>query len=372
MRVEKISLSAFRNLEDGEISFSPGINFLLGDNAQGKTNILEALYLFARGKSFRGAPEGEMIRFGESAFREEVTYLTGQRKETLFYASNGKERVRRRNGIPLARQSEMIGHLKAVFFCPDDLQLIKGAPSLRRRFMDVAISQCFPVYLDLYSRYNRYLEERNSLLRSLQKGKDSAEIKEQIAVFSEGLSLYAAEIWEYRRKYAVSLAEKAKEILYELSGEKEEMCVFYRSDIEEDKTKNEAKEIYRRIFSAQLDREVNAGTTLWGIHRDDLNVSINGKNARDFASQGQQRSAVLSFKLAEGKISAALCGEEPVYLFDDVLSELDDGRKSFLLTGLKNVQFIVTGCDKKILGNDERIQRSVSFLSVKEGKVTPL
>lgn len=371
MRIEKLSLFSFRNLEDGEISFSPGINFLLGDNAQGKTNVLEAIYLFARGKSFRGAPDGEMIRFGGGAFREELTYRTGERRESLSYAFSGRERVRRRNGVSLTRQSEMIGHFKAVLFCPDDLQLVKGAPSLRRRFMDVAIAQCFPVYIDLYSRYNRYLEERNSLLRMGQKGNREQHLTEQLAVYSEGLALYAAKIWEYRQKYAGSLAEKAKDILFSLSGGREELCVSYRTDIGEEKTVKEAEEIYRRLFTEGVEREFAAGTTLHGIHRDDLTFSINGKNARDFASQGQQRSAVLACKLAEGKISAALGGEEPVYLFDDVLSELDDSRKAFLLTGLKDVQLIVTGCDKKMLGKEEGLSQSVHFLSVRGGEVRP-
>lgn len=367
MRAKKLSLCGFRNLEGGEICFEPGMNFLLGDNAQGKTNLLESLYLFARGKSFRGAKDEELVRFGEKGFRQELVFETKEREEKLFYAFCDKERVRRRNGMPLSRQSELIGHFRAVLFCPDDLQLMKGSPTQRRRFMDVAIAQCYPVYVDAFSLYNRYLTQRNSLLKQCQKSGLTSALSMQLSVFGEGLAKAAADIWEYRRDYCALLSVEAKEAMLRLSSERELMQLCYLSDIKNATTKQEALEEYRLLFSSFLQREQLAGVTLHGIHRDDIQIQINGKDARDYASQGQQRSAVLSLKLAEGSISAKLCGEEPVYLFDDVLSELDDGRKKLLLDGMNNTQFIVSGCDKAILG--ERDLAHVNFMRVSQGKI---
>ena len=155
MKAKNLSLSGFRNIENANLSFSPEITFLLGDNAQGKTNVLEALYLFARGKSFRGATDKEITRFTGNGYALNLTYEKEDREESLFVSSFGREKIRKKNGILLEKQSELIGKFRAVLFSPDDLQMVKGAPSERRRFLDIAISQCYPVYLSLYARYQK-------------------------------------------------------------------------------------------------------------------------------------------------------------------------------------------------------------------------
>ncbi|MBQ8907418.1 MAG: DNA replication/repair protein RecF [Clostridia bacterium] len=367
MRVKKITLSSFRNIDYAEIPFKEGMNFLLGGNAQGKTNILEGIYLFARGKSFRLSKDAELIKFGAGGFSAELVFEGKEREERLAYRFDGKTREKRKNGVLLERTADMLGHFRAVLFYPDHLQLVKGSPSERRRFLDVAISQCYPVYLSLYTRYAKYLSERNSLLKLAQKGNGGYDFEAQIAVYSDLLASLAAELRLYREEYAKKLSVYAKDLLYTLSGEKESLSLTYHSDTpyEEGLDKAALTERYKTALSSSLPREIGAGSTLFGVHRDDLVFYLNGKDARDFASQGQQRSLVLVLKLAEGKISEALFGDTPVYLFDDVLSELDEERKKFLLEGVGSAQFIFTGCDRASVKD-----APVHFIEVENGEVT--
>ena len=366
MKAKQISLSGFRNIEEAKVSFSPDITFLLGNNAQGKTNILEALYLFARGKSFRGATDKEMTSFGKDGYSLSLTYEKKDRKEELFVSAFGREKIRKRNGILLEKQSELVGSFRAVMFSPDDLQMVKGAPSERRRFLDVAISQCYPVYLSIYAAYKKNLDERNALLKAMQKGFFYDE--DMLSVYSEKLSIYASEIYLYRKAYVERLAEKAKDVVKELSSGRESLSLYYRSDMDRfgDETEDKALlcERYRRVFSMHTDRERAAGMTLFGIHRDELDIFISGISAKDFGSQGQQRSAVLALKMAEGMVSGDITEERPVYLFDDVLSELDEGRRRFLLSGMRDCQFVVTGCEMGVLGE---ISEGVKVISVSGG-----
>ena len=170
MKVKKLTLYNYRNISSAELTFSGEMNFLLGDNAQGKTNALEAIYLFARGKSFRGASDSELTAFGQSGYSVSLTFEKNDREETLFCSYTKKEKIRKRNGVLLEKQSELLGSFRAVLFSPDDLMMIKGSPAERRRFLDVAIAQCYPVYLSLYSAYNKSLEQRNALLKQRKEG----------------------------------------------------------------------------------------------------------------------------------------------------------------------------------------------------------
>ena len=343
MLLTRLRAENYRNIETVDISFEKGVNLLFGDNAQGKTNALECIYCFARGKSFRGAADADLVRFGERGFFSEISFLNKEREQTLSYRFRDGERKRERNGVSLLKQSDMIGHFRAVLFYPEHLQLIKGGPCERRGFLNIAISQCYPVYLKLYADYMRILENRNCLLRLSQKGfpSDAAELSS----WSEALAGAAAEIHFYRKQYVSSLEEYAKYLLRDLSGEKEALSLAYESDTKGDSVK-ELQIAYQRRFSEQIAREIAAGCTLSGIHRDDLAVSLNGVSARGFASQGQQRSIVLSLKLAEGEVSKRITGEYPVFLFDDVLSELDERRRAYVLSDPGERQFILTACEK--------------------------
>ena len=379
MKVKELELFSFRNINEAHVRLSDGMNFLIGENAQGKTNALEAIYLFARGKSFRGASDAEMISFGKDCFSARLVFETREREEELFYGCSKKEKVRKRNGVLLERQAELLGHFRAVLFSPDHLQMIKGAPSERRRFLDVAISQCYPAYLGLYARYLKLLENRNALLKDMQKGRDADE--NALLAFSERMAQAAAEIYLYRRKYVIRLSRHAADIMRELSRGKEEMKLSYQSDLgfmphmkegeeigEDDlPTQSEVEDGYRMLLCGSFMKEALTGSSLYGVHRDELQIYLSGIKAREYGSQGQQRSAVLSLKMAEGRISEEIAGDAPVYLFDDVLSELDEGRRDFLLHGMKGYQFIVTGCEKGVLGAHAE---DVHFIDVKDGVFT--
>ncbi len=333
----------YRNIERADISFERGVNLLFGENAQGKTNALESIYSFARGKSFRGTADADLVRFGAEGFKTEISFLNKEREQTLSYRFFGGERRRERNGVPLTKQTDMIGHFRAVLFYPEHLQLIKGGPSERRSFLNIAISQCYPVYLRRYAEYTRILENRNCLLKLAQKGMpcDAAELES----WSAAAAAAAADIHLYRIKYISSLQKYADPLLHDLSGKKEAISLSYESDTNGD-SREELYEAYIKNFNGSLQREIAAGCSLFGVHRDDLSVMINGISARSFASQGQQRSIVLALKLAEGEVSKEITGEYPVFLFDDVLSELDEKRRAYVLSDPGERQFIITACEK--------------------------
>ena len=367
MTVKELTLFNYRNIPYAKIPFKEGMNFLLGENAQGKTNALEAIYLFSRGKSFRGANDNELLSYGEDAFSLSLSFTKRDREETLFYGYGKKEkaeRVRKRNGILLNSQSELLGSFRAVLFSPDHLQMVKGSPSERRSFLNIAAAGAYPVYLSLYARYARILEQRNALLKDIQK---SGRKIDELSVWNEKIADAAAEIYLYRKEYIERLNIAASSFIKEISDEKETLSLIYQSDIsdfEGIEDKKSAAFAYLRVFSSQTEKEIALGTSQSGVHRDDILMLLNGKSARDFASQGQQRSIVLAMKMAEGDIIRQISAEEPVYLFDDVLSELDEGRRKFLLSGRGEAQFIVTGCEKSILGE---YADGVNFIKVENG-----
>ncbi len=365
MTVKELELTSYRNIPYAKIPLKEGINFFLGDNAQGKTNALEAIYLFARGKSFRGALDAQIVPFEGDFYSVRLTFSRADRDEELFYSFSKEERVRKRNGILLEKQSDMIGSFRAVLFSPEHLQMVKGSPHERRQFLNVAISQCYPVYLSLYSRYDKLLSHRNACLKDLQKGKEGAD-RSMLRVFSEQLASLASEIFLYRRDYVLHLYESASRFLTDISDGKERLTLTYESDITSlpNETQKEAEASYKMVFLSSLEREIAFGSSLFGVQRDDLGIRINGKSAREYGSQGQQRSVVLALKMAEGEISRILSGDEPVYLFDDVLSELDEDRRAYLLSGMRDKQLIVTGCEKGILGESTE---DVHFIHVKDG-----
>ncbi len=344
MRVKRFSAENFRNIKKCDILFSDGINLLHGKNAQGKTNALEGIYIFSRGKSFRAIDEKELIRDGTEGFRIFLEFEDKYGEESLEYSLIGKERRRKKNGYKINKVTEMIGSFKTVLFSPDDLTIVKDGPERRRDFINIAVSQCYPSYIKLYSDYKKALENRNCILKNAKAGLYFS--KEELYSWSETLAEYASHIYKYREDYIKNLSSFANEFQSDISSGKERLSLFYKSGIEEDAV--DIKNKYIKIFTSDFERECAAGVTLHGPHRDDIEIKINGKNARVYASQGQQRSAVLSLKLAEGEVNREICGEYPVYLLDDVMSELDEKRRAFVLGGIKEKQVIITSCE-----NDE-------------------
>ena len=336
----------FRNIEKCNIEFSAGVNLLIGNNAQGKTNAVEGINIFSRGKSFRGSDEKDLIKFGCEGFKIGIEYENKDGDTSLEYAVFGKERQRKKNGYKINKISEMIGSFRSVIFFPDNLRIIKDGPEERRNFINAAISQCYPEYIKYYSDFKNALENRNCILKFASKGffVDENEIKS----WSLSLAEYASFIYIFRRDYINRLKIYAKEIMKEISDGKEELLISYVSDIEdgENKTREQIREAYIELMRREIEKEKSAGVSLFGPHRENLDIKINGVSARSYSSQGQIRSAVLSLKLAEGDIIKELFKEYPVFIFDDVLSELDEKRRKYIFDGVSDRQIIITACEE--------------------------
>ena len=352
MIIKKLKAESFRNIKSCDLDFNPGVNMLYGNNAQGKTNAVEAMYIFARGKSFRAREDKELIKFGEEGFRIYIEYEDKSGINSLEYSYFAKERRRKKNGYKIDGVKEMIGNFKAVLFYPDDLSLVKESPEKRRDFLNVAISQCYKSYVSYYYNYKKALENRNCLLKFSSKGIYVDE--NELISWSQYMAEYAAHIYMMRREYVEKLKIYSKRIMEEISEGKEILDIFYKSDLKNEISDlNLVKEEYKKILTADIEREKLVGTSLFGVHRDDLDININGVSARIFASQGQQRSIVLSLKLGEGEVNKDVCGEYPVFLFDDVLSELDEKRKKYIFNGIEKRQIIITSCEEdKNMGED--------------------
>ena len=352
MQCKNIQVENFRNIEEASVAFSPGVNLLLGDNAQGKTNLLEAISLMAIGKSFRGVRDNDLIRFGESRATVTLDYCDHIRDMRLTATlMAGRKRRMEQNGLPVAKMSELIGGLRVVLFCPEHLSIIKSGPELRRNFLDVAISQLKPVYMSSLQRYNKILKERNRLIKEAAESEGARRVMEDtIDVWSEQLAHEGAVIARYRVEYIRKIRQAAALVFSDMTEGKEVPDFHYLGTAhltcEEDYLDQKKTEsAFLDLLTASHAREIGAGYTLWGVHRDDIDITLNGVCARLFASQGQQRSLALAMKLAEGEICREECSEYPVYLFDDVLSELDARRRDYLTGRIQGKQVILTTCE---------------------------
>lgn len=335
----------FRNIVSCRIPFTPGVNLLVGDNAQGKTNVLEGIYYFARGKSFRGAGEQELTRIGKDGFSLTLSFRDQRREQSLQYEKTAGGRRRTKNGAPITMQ-EMLGAFRAVLFYPEHLQIVKAGPEKRRDFLNVAVAGTDPSYVRLYASYVKILENRNALLKQAAKGLPVD--REELIAWSESLAAAAATVYARRCAYIKGFAPIAADLMSELTGGRERLHISYRADVTAE-TEKEAEDTYRKLLTDNLARESFAGCTLFGVHRDDMIFTLSDMDARTFASQGQQRSIVLALKLAEGEYNRMLTGEYPVYLFDDVLSELDVSRRAYLLgLGRGERQLILTSCEGEL------------------------
>ena len=369
MKCKSIELEHFRNVKEARVSFGPGVNVLVGDNAQGKTNLLEAVYLSAIGKSFRGAKDAEMISFGQDQSKISLNYEDDVREMnvTTYLRAVGRRKMEQ-NGVGVSKMSELVGTLRVVLFCPEHLSLIKAGPEMRRNFMDVAISQLRPLYLTSLQKYHKILKERNRLLKDAATDEKSRRVMEQtVDVWSAQLAREGALIAQYRRRYVQSIHRAAAEVFADMTDGRERACFSYlgacklQEEEYEDRARTERK-LYE-LLTTSLDREIGAACTLWGPHRDDVGITLNGAPARLFASQGQQRSLSLAMKLGEGEISCKTCGENPVYLFDDVQSELDAHRREYLTRRIRDKQVILTTCEPSEL--QKKDEANVIF--VKDG-----
>ncbi|MBQ2766792.1 MAG: DNA replication/repair protein RecF [Clostridia bacterium] len=359
MPVRAVALTDFRNVASAEVHFGEGVNILVGDNAQGKTNLLEAIYLFALGKSFRGAKEAELIRFGAELSALRLDFAAGGREQTAVIRFSGGKRTVELNRVKLRRMSELVGTFRAVLFCPEHLSLIKEGPAARRGYLDIAISQQRPLYLQALQRYNVALRERNKLLK--QADENPRLFRDTVDLWSAQLAEQAAVIAPARLAYIRAVEAAAARIFADMTGDRELPAFTYTTGfhLEPDRCAD-ADAVRERVYgllTSHLDRERGAGSTLWGVHRDDIAISLNDRSARLYASQGQQRSLALAMKLAEGEICAEMSGERPVFLFDDVLSELDSTRRAYLTRTFADRQVIMTTCERDIFSGEANVIR---------------
>lgn len=353
MLCKKVELCNFRNAENEVITFDDGINVLHGENAQGKTNLLEAIYYISLGKSFRTSHEGEIIRFGEQYASISLDYESGGREQniTMRFSDNVRQKKAvTHNGVKITKLSELVGSFRAVLFSPDHLQIIKDGPAERRSFLDVAISQIRPMYLHSLQKYNKILKNRNALIKSAEE--DRSTFDATIDFWSAQLAHEAAIIAKARAEYVARSADVIADFYSRMcaSGEINEVPEFIyagsaKQNAEDYFDLEKTEKSFLRLLTDFHEREIAAGATLYGIHKDDITINLNGKNTRLYSSQGQQRSLALAMKLAEGEICKMDSGEYPVFLFDDVFSELDSTRRKNLLREIADRQVIITSCE---------------------------
>lgn len=335
MYINKLSVTGFRNLSDIELEPDAGVNIIYGENAQGKTNLLENIWLFSGMKSFRGAKDAELVGFGKDFARTEIQFFAADReqKAVLTIQSSRKATL---NGVALSSPAKLMGKCNMAVFSPAFLSLVQAGPSERRRFLDTALCQLRPSYAELLSRYNRALRQRNSLLGDLF---GHPELQELLDVWDENLSIAGDALIQARKEY-LSLLSPAAETVYDgLSGSREKLKLTYIQ-----KTSSDEKPLLQLLKEHRREDIFNK-TTSFGPHRDDMGINVNDVAARIYGSQGQQRSCAIALKLAEAQILKEKTNEQPVILLDDVMSELDAGRQDYILNHLEDRQVFITCCD---------------------------
>ncbi len=364
MYCKKISIKDFRNISEEIIEFSRGVNVISGENAEGKTNLLEAIYYVSVGKSFRATHNAEIIRFGESQAGLNLSFDDGIREQNIkMTIFSQKRRKAEKNGVKIDKLSDIVGAFRTVLFCPEHLSIVKEGPALRRNYLDIAISSSHPMYLHALQKHNYLLKQRNALIKNAEKDKETFDAT--IDLWSEQLAHEAAVIAKYRTEFIKKVDAHVKECFFDMSEARETPEVKYicsaKVSDEECRDVKLTEEKYLELLTKNVEREIYAGSTLYGAHKDDMAIDLNGKAARLYASQGQQRSLAIALKLAEGEICREEYGDYPVFLFDDVLSELDARRRDYLINRIEGKQVILTCCDKNEI-------RSAKKITVKSGK----
>lgn len=353
MIIKSIELSNFRNYEHLDISFDEGTTILYGDNAQGKTNILEAAYVSGTTKSHKGSRDKEMIRFDETESHIKTIVQKNDRDYQIdIHLKKNKAKGIAINKVPIKKAADLFGILNIIFFSPEDLNIIKNGPAERRRFIDAELCQLDKIYLSDLTNYNKALNQRNKLLKDLYYHPN---LKETLPIWDMQLIRYGRKIIERRRRFIQELNEIVSDIHQKISGGKEEMILNYEPDIEDIFFEDE-------LIRAK-ERDLKYAQTSVGPHRDDLKITVNSIDVRKYGSQGQQRSCALSLKLSEIKLVEQTIHDQPILLLDDVLSELDQNRQNYLLQAIDETQTIIT-----CTGLDEFVKNRFTLNKVYEVK----
>jgi DNA replication and repair protein RecF len=349
MFVKKIKTNNFKNLSDIEISPHKGFNLLLGDNAQGKTNILENIFLMTGCKSFRTRREKDFPRFGESFFETFLEFENTERVQKIEYRFRKEPKIEKNiklNGVKLCGKLPLFEAFKCILFLPDDTEIINNSPSFRRYFIDYGIACLNPTYNSVLIRFNNVLKTRNEVLKKL----DNPSLLE---VYDNELVKYGVKIYNYRKRYIEILKPIVKD-LYSLISKNEELNVSYNPNVTAEK--------YAEKLHSNIQNDIRLGFTNVGVNKDDVSVNIGGKSARDFASTGQRKSAALVLKLAQSKILSEKSGDTPIILLDDVMAELDENRRELIYDVVSGCQCFVTACNDNFKNAD-------IIYNIKNGKI---
>jgi len=361
MVIKSVSLTNFRNHADTVVNLGEGVNVFVGDNAQGKTNLLESIYLTCVGRGWRTHRDKDMINFDKDTARvKTVANKSYGDVEVEIKLSKSEKKSIKINGIPVQKMGELMGQINCVFFSPDELRLIKEAPRDRRRFMDIDISQIDKTYFYALLRYNKVLAQRNALLKSRTEN-----IEAGLEIWDRELSKYGAKIIYKRITFLNTLIEEVEKAHTYLTDSREKIELRYESVFNINVfTECEIESLLLESLVGAREKDLRLKTTTVGPHRDDIYVAINGKDVRSFGSQGQQRTVALSIKLAELEIFKKATGEMPVLLLDDVLSELDVCRRGRLLHAINKCQCIITTAEKQ-----DYIINNINIFNIKNGKL---
>ena len=349
MWIKKIKIKNFRNYESEEINLEKNINIFYGQNAQGKTNIIESIFLCSLGKSFRTKKDKEMIKLNEQNALVEVEYEKSDRDGKIKIEIGNKKNIYL-NGIKIKKLSELLGNLNIVIFTPDDINILKGGPQNRRRFLDIMISQLRPNYMHILNLYIKTMEQRNNYLRQI---KEEHKDENLLEIWDEKLAEYAIKIYEYRKEFIEKMIKKLDIIHKNITNEEEQIELEYVTECD-------SKEKYLKLLKERRKLDIIKGFTTKGVHRDDFMIYINKKDIKIFGSQGQNRTAMLSLKLAELQVIYDEIGEYPILLLDDFMSELDKTRRKNFLENIEGTQVIITGTEKLDIENLEYLEYNVS------------
>ncbi len=352
MKINRLEAENFRNLKNIALDFDD-VNIIYGENAQGKTNLIEAIYLFTGSRSFRGARDSNLICFDKEKAKLRIDFESGNRKQYAEIILDGKRNASL-NGIKKKSAALLGEEIKTVVFSPSHLMMIKGGPAERRKFVDDALCQIKSNYYSVLKNYNRALQQRNIVLKDISV---SADLRSMLYVWDAALAKEGAKIIFQRQKYIEALLPYVKEIFSGLSGGRENIEIEIAGEFDyKDITQSEAQEKLLKILNENQNNDILNHITKAGPHRDDIEILINGKSARLYGSQGQQRSCVLALKLAEASLLRDKTDTQPVALLDDVMSELDEKRQDYILNHIKDWQVFITCCDAQ------------SILRLKKGK----
>ena len=362
MHIQRVILRNFRNIAAVDLELATGINILYGENAQGKTNFLESIYFCATGRSHRAGRYRDLIMLSEkeAAIKIMAQGRSGAVDEIrMEIRQDGKFSAI--NGLPIRKLGELYGRLSVVVFSPEDLSLVKAGPSGRRRFLDMELCQLYPAYYHNLKMYHKVLQQRNNLLRKINFN-DS--LRDTLDVWDEHMVEYGSKIIPIRRKFIEKLGRIAAENQRNITGGREELEMVYSNNVEE--------KDFLEGLKKKRSSDILRGSTSLGAHKDDVEFRINGEDGRNFASQGQQRTAVLAVKLAEIEIVREEKGHPPVLLLDDVLSELDKGRQNYLLNSIEGLQVIITSTGAENTTGGYLRKKNTRVFGVENGVISPV